>query len=225
METICGRYDVAQGRTPRNVQAASAIALLLQQSGGRVRQRARAVSSFVEQIVKMAVDLVGTNYTVDRIIRVEGEDGVITNEHVSPQELVKTKQWMDPLTGQIFEETYIPEMDIEVVAGTETPTSRVYYSELAMQLFKAGVIDEDALLDTLQFPRWREIIARKRAIQQAQEQQQIGTQPQQPGGSIPPELAGMVRGAQAQQGSPGGQQITGREMAALADLIGRLQKG
>lgn len=231
METICGRYDVAQGRTPRNVQAASAIALLLQQSGGRVRQRARAVSSFVEQIIKMAVELIGMNYTVDRIIRVEGEDGKVMNESVSPQELVRTTQWIDPLTGQVSEETYIPEMDIEVVAGTETPTSRVYYSELAMQLFGAGVIDEDALLDTLQFPRWREIVARKRAMRQAQAQAQMGVPPQggppppPQGGQIPPELAAMLGGEQTMRGAqaPGGQPSE-QELLMLAELIGRLQQ-
>lgn len=245
METICGRYDVAQGRTPRNIQAASAIALLLQQSGGRVRQRARAVSSFVEQIIKMVVDLIGMNYTVDRIIRVEGENGAVSWETVSPQDLLRTKTWYDPLTGQQHMETYVPEMDVEVTAGTETPTSRVYYSELAMQLYQQGIIDDEALLDTLQFPRWREILARKKAAaQQAQAAPQsspgLPGLPGLPGGVLQPgaapgsglgspELAGVAGGEQMAQGAQvpfgGGGGSQNADLAALAMLINQLQQG
>jgi hypothetical protein len=216
METVCGRYDVSQGRTPRNVQAASAIALLLQQAGGRVRQRARAVSSFVEQIVKMMLDLVGEHYTQERVIRVTGPEGQVSWRPVSNRGLFKTKVWVDPMTGQQFAEEYVPEMDVIVTAGTDTPTSRAYYSELAMQLFQSGVIDDIALLDTLQFPRWREILARRKQSAMQQQMQQAGMPP----GDVPPELLMAIQAAAAQQG---GQSQGGSIPPELAAMQGAAQ--
>ncbi len=178
METICGRHDVVQGRTPRNIQAASAIALLLQQAGGRVRQRSRAVASFVEQICRMALDLVAMHYTEERKIRVAGPEGTASWIPFSRRDIMKTVVSTNPLTGEQYTEEFVPEMDIIVTAGTETPTSKAYYSELAMKLYQMNVIDEIALLDTLQFPRWREVLARKNAP------------PPQSGGTTPP--AGVV---------------------------------
>lgn len=206
LETVCGRPDTQQGRTPRNIQAASAIALLLQQSGGRIRQRSRALSSFVEQICRKAVDLVGMNYTEERLIRIVGDNNEIRWEPVSNADFIKTKTWIDPLTGQQHMEEYIPEFDVVVSAGTETPTSRAYYGEMAIQLFQQGVIDDEALLDTIQFPQWREILARKRMV----EQQMMMAQQ----GMMPPQEAPMEQGNEMPPDA---------EMAQLAQMIAQMQ--
>ena len=229
METISGRFDVSQGRAPRNVQAASAIALLLQQAGGRVRQRARAVSSFAEQIVRKLVDLVSANYDQERLIRIIGDEGEVSWEHMSGKDLFKTKVWFNPLTGEEVLEEYVPDVDVIVTAGTDTPTSKAYYGELSMQLFQAGVIDEIALLDTLQYPQWREVLARRKAA--AQPQQPAGVPPVE-GGPMPPELAAML-GAQQMQADPyaavgggGGEPELGeQEMAELMRLLAMQEGG
>jgi hypothetical protein len=216
MEAVSGRYDVAQGRAPRNIQAASAIALLLQQSGGRVRQRARAISSFVEQIAQMMCDLIGMYYTVERLIRVEGKDGKPDWQRMSNQDFMKQNVYTDPNTMQPVVEDYIPEMDIEVIAGTETPTSKAYYSQLATDLFKMNVIDAEALLDTLQFPRWREILMRMR-----QPQQPVSGTSTAGSGGIPPELASLLGGGAA----PAQPSVQGEAMppdlAGLAGAVGQ----
>lgn len=239
METVCGRYDVAQGRTPRNIQAASAIALLLQQAGGRVRQRARAVSSFVEQIVRMMLDLVCMYYTEKRTIRVVGQDGVSSELSVSRGDITKQRTVINPLTGEQYTEEYVPEFDIIVTAGSETPTSKAYYSDLAVKLFQMGVIDEVALLDTLQFPRWREILARKRGGAASQIQQQGGTLPEIPNvpppegepGAVPqaPENQAVEQAAGA-EANPfaqigGSAPEGGGELEQLLSLLAQLQEG
>lgn len=241
LETICGRYDVSQGRTPRNIQAASAIALLLQQAGGRVRQRARAVTSFLEQLTRKVLDLIGMYYTEERLIRILGADGQVQWEPFSRNNILKTKTWTDPLTGQVYEEEYIPEFDVVVTAGTDTPTSKAYYSEMAMQLFQGGVIDEIALLDTLQFPRWREILARKQQAEAPPPPPPVPGMPPgglppgglPPGGlppgvvpgtpPVPPELAAMQQ-AGAVEANPYAQMGgAGNELEQLAKMIRELQ--
>jgi hypothetical protein len=200
MESISGRTDVAQGRTSRRIEAASAIALLLQQSGGRVRQRARAVSSFTSQIVSMLVDLIGQHYTEERLIRLTGADGSNEWQTISNKDFLKQKVWTDPVSGQQYQEDYVPEFDIIVTAGSETPTSRAYYSEMAMQLFQMGIIDEIALLEVVQFPRWREALGRKQqAMMRQQQQQQQQQQPPQEEGPPPEVIEAMTQQQQMQQ--------------------------
>lgn len=246
LETICGRYDVAQGRTPRNVRAASALALLLQQAGGRVRQRSRALSSFVEQLVQKIIYLVSTYYTEERLVRVVKKDGSVQWAPVSRKDFLLKKVWTNPLTGETKMEEYVPEVDVVVTAGAETPTSRAYYSDMAMALFRLGIIDEIALLDTLQFPGWREILGRKQAVaaqqqaalQQAAAMRQAEQQTQAvPVGEVPPEgqrrrvpqppEMTAMRGAGALEANPlagvgGG--VGGGDIEQLASLINALQQ-
>lgn len=238
MEAVSGRFDVAQGRAPRNVRAASGLALLLQQAGGRVRQRARAAASFVEQITHMIVDLVLKYYTEERLIRIVGKDGSISWDKRSAADFLKKKVYVDPVTGETVEEEYTPEFDVIVTTGTETPASKAYYTDLAVQLFQMGVIDEVALMETLQFPKWREVLARKAAVQaqvqaqaqaQAQAMQVQQSAQQQVGGPVPPEVEAMRGGAELQRnpmqaaygGAPG---IGGDEITRLVEALRSVER-
>ncbi len=230
MEAVCGRYDVAQGRTPRNIQAASAIALLLQQAGGRVRQRARAVASFVEQLVRMMLDLVGMYYTEERMVRILGEDEKPVVITVSRDQIVKRREVVNPLTGERQVLEYIPDYDVIVTAGAETPTSKAYFSDLAVRLYQMGVIDEIALLDTLQFPRWREILARRGVpVEQLKAQQQ---QQQPEGGPVAPEQAAVEEAVEIEANpfaeiggaAPEEAEAPEGEAARLQALMARLQE-
>ena len=77
------------------------------------------------------------------------------------------------LDGNQIREEFIPQFDIIVNVGSETPTSKVYYAELATQLYDKGIIDEIALLEVLDFPRWRQALERKKRAEQEAMQQQM----------------------------------------------------
>jgi hypothetical protein len=71
---------------------------------------------------------------------------------------------------------YLPAADNDVApmryqlqtgAGSMLPTSRQSRSNLMMQLFALGVVDEEAVLETLQVPNWRIITARVRELKAA----------------------------------------------------------
>lgn len=162
METVSGRVDISQGRSPRGIRAASAISLLLQQAAGRVRQRSRAVSSVVEQVVLLILDYIDQYYMDERLIRLMGPDGKVTWKTYKRDEVVR-EITRNPADGESYVERYIPDMDVLVTVGAETPTSKAYFSELAFELFQAEAIDVYALLDILDFPRWRSIRRRMEA--------------------------------------------------------------
>lgn len=79
---------------------------------------------------------------------------------------------------------YLPDVDgstplryqLLTGAGSMLPTSRQARSTLMMQLFNSGVVDEEAVLEALQVPNWRNIVARVREMKAA-----AGTLGQPPG--------------------------------------------
>ena len=99
-----------------------------------------------------------------------------------PQEMVPTKRYVantkqyqfSPSTRQYVAVTdwqqTAPskgEFDVEVEAGTSLPFMKQRRTNLAFQLFQAGAIDQEALLDSVEFPKADQIMRR---MQQAKEQ-------------------------------------------------------
>jgi hypothetical protein len=66
--------------------------------------------------------------------------------------------------------------DIEVVSGTSLPFQKEKRSALAMNLFKAGVVDDEELLDVLDWPRKDQVLKRMREKQA----KVTGGKPQEP---------------------------------------------
>lgn len=217
METVSGRLDISQGRAPRGVRAASAISLLLQQAAGRVRQRSRALAGFEKQIVSLQIMYIGHCYDDERLLRVVGADGMVEWDTFNRSDIVRVMKYTDPETGQQREEEYIPDLDINISVGAETPTSKAYYAEQALQLFQMQVIDDVALLDVLDFPKWRQI--HDRMVKVREEQQQAQMQQQQ---------AQQQAQAQAQQQGGGGMAGQGQlpvDPEAFAKLVQAIASG
>jgi len=185
METISGRFDITQGRAPRGVRAGYAIALLQQAAGGRTKDKADVLNDFISQILKLTLEYIKEFYTEARIYRILGQNNEIIGEGVFRNaQLLK----IDESTG----EEYIPDFDVEVSVGINTPISKAYIADLAVQLYGMQVIDRQAVLEAVDFPNWRNILARvegKQAPGQASEQ-------------VPPELAAALQGAGMPQSRP-----------------------
>jgi hypothetical protein len=78
------------------------------------------------------------------------------------------------------------EFDVEVQAGTSLPFMKQRRSNLAFQLFQAGAIDQEALLEAVEFPKSDETMRRmNEAKQQAAQAQAAATQPIGPGAYAP----------------------------------------
>jgi hypothetical protein len=154
----------------------------------------------------MMLDLASRYYTEERMIRIIGADEEASWQPISREDIMLSRVQINPLTGEETVEKYLPEYDIIVTAGTETPASKAYYGDLAMRLFQLGVIDDVALLDTLQFPGWREILDRMKnnaaALAMARASQAPppeGRAPASPGGSM---SRAPVGGGGASPGAP-----------------------
>ncbi|MDQ0873788.1 hypothetical protein QFZ77_002447 [Paenibacillus sp. V4I3] len=83
-------------------------------------------------------------------------------------------------TKESAERAYkILQFTVEIEAGSSLPTSRMARKEEALELAKMQMIDQEAVLDSFDWPKRDDIIKRMKEAQQAQMQQQQQMQEQQ----------------------------------------------
>jgi hypothetical protein len=120
------------------------------------------------------------------------------DQFADPQEMVPTKKYIanskqyqfNPSTRQYVAVTEWQatapskgEFDIEVQAGTSLPFMKQRRTNLAFQLFQAQAIDQEALLDSVEFPKKDEIMRRMNEAKQAAAQAQAAAAQPQPVGT------------------------------------------
>ena len=172
METITGVHDVTQGRRPGQVTAASAIAMLQEAGQARIRDKARNLEDMIRRVGRLMVSRILQFYTPGRVIRIRGQAGEL-----------EFLQW-DPT--QVHHG-----LDFHVEAGSSLQMNEQLRYQLALELFQAGAIDVQGLLEVSNFPQRDEIIQRmqqQQAMQMMMMMQQAGGAPM-PG--APPGAPGM----------------------------------
>jgi len=129
--------DADRGQAPSGVIAASAIAQL-QERNQEVRQnKIAAIDSLVVNKSKWAIGFWQNFGTKSETVEVGGD----------PVEFVGTDH-----AGRRF--SYVVE------AGSTTPRTSLHVEEMAQALFDKGAIDRRALLETINFQDWKQIIER-----------------------------------------------------------------
>lgn len=165
----------------------------------RLRQKIRNMEYAVRKIGKMWLELMLKNYTEQRVMRLlnsqtnESEYVFIfreDNSEIAKQiklkvsaEIIEGTEQKDPNTGRPMPGTGQPKykhvlnmadikggMDLMVATGSTVSTSQIATFSQAIELFKLGVIDAQALLDAADYPNKEEIM--KRMQERAQQSQQ-----------------------------------------------------
>lgn len=207
---VSGVHDVTQGRKPAGVTAAEAINELQEAAHTRVRLKERNMTVSLSKLARLTIAIMLQRYRAARYMRVAGNDS-------EPPAFVEFS--IDELTGPNGEPTnqlqiqrrnhvYSPEakqyvptkfetatavkslFDVKVQAGTAMPFAKAQRGNLAMKLFESQAIDQEALLDALEFPKAQEIMQRMeaKAMEQAQAEAAAAGQP----AGAPPQPAAMA---------------------------------
>ena len=129
--------DADRGKGPKGVIAASAIVALQERNQVLMQAKTTAIDNLVENRSRWAIGLWQNHGTAQDQVTVAGEAMPFIGVQYA---------------GRKF--SYVVE------AGSTTPRTSLQVQELAMGLIKEGVIDRQAVLQTLNFPNWKEIIAR-----------------------------------------------------------------
>lgn len=112
------------------------------------------------------------------------------NRTIPKQEFAPAESMVE---GEDYEE-YSPEYDVQVKVGSEMPSGRTYYMELAKELFRINAIDLETLWDLMETSKFppKELI-----LERLQNRQPPPGQPwQQPG------MEEMLAGGNLQEGQP-----------------------
>lgn len=141
---VSGTFELDQAQVKgREVIAYKAIAALLERAATMMRGKIRAYSRLIRERGRMYLSHVMNFYTEERWITYQ-ENGI-----------TQTK----PITGTKM----ILPAKLTVVSGSTMPISRIQQREEAIELFKGGAIDQQELLEKLDWGNRAEVIKRTQA--------------------------------------------------------------
>ena len=144
LETLIGLHDrvhaiqdVDRGETPGNVEAASAIVALQERNAVLIQHKIDGIDYLVQERGNYAI--AQWQMHGHKIETVKSDDDTYEFSGIS-------------LAGHHFNYT--------VESGSSMPKTSLQIQEQSQALFEKGAIDQQALLENLNFPKWREIVER-----------------------------------------------------------------
>jgi hypothetical protein len=121
MDDISGQHEVSKGQVPPGVTAATAISYLQEQDDTRLSTTIDSIEQGVEKLAHHVLSHVTQFWTVERMVKVAGEDGTWSAEMLKGSSLAGNT-------------------DIRVEAGSALPTSKAAKQAFIMDLMKMGFI-------------------------------------------------------------------------------------
>ena len=190
---VAGQSDFSRGEAPGGVTAASAIEQLISVSRTRIRQKQRNLDGYLRTAGRQYLHRVLEYYTVPRVFRLTGKDGIPYWLKLSIEKSVDDKgnklttaiiqSYAKGDNGQVItsdpERVFLRgELDIKVQSGSALPFEAADKERKALALFDREIIDAEEVLDQMQYPNREKVLARLAQRQQeaAQAQQQIPPQ-------------------------------------------------
>lgn len=142
--TIAGTFELDQAATPgKNVIAYKAIAALIEQASTMRKGKIRSYSAMIRERGRAYISLAQNWYTEDRWITYK-KDGSSESQKITREDLLYP-------------------VKLTVVTGSTLPVSKVQKREEAIVLFDKGVIDQEALLEDLDWTNRKSILERMKA--------------------------------------------------------------
>jgi hypothetical protein len=174
IDQVSGMHDITQGRKPMGVTAAKAIETLQEAAQTRIRLKERNLGGSLVQLGYLVVNTMMQYYVKPRVAKLaqkgqwpqflefyfkspdETSYSMATKYHTfyeNNRKYIAEQDWAEtqPTKG-IF--------DIEVQSGTSLPFQKENRANLAMSLFDKKAIDQESLLDTLQWKDKDKIMTR-----------------------------------------------------------------
>jgi len=195
-DTQSGVHDITQGRKPAGITAAQAIDTLQEAAQTRIRLKERNMQHSLTQLGRLVIALMLQFYHNPRMVRLTGsdkwpeyfewfvEDTGDGNYKYNKRSYSYDQQSNQYRPNRNWEQSQKPSkgiFDIEVVAGTNLPWMKSQRSGLALQLAQAGMIDQKAVLDALEWKGKEEIINRMEQKKNQDMQAQAAAAANKPG--------------------------------------------
>lgn len=196
-DQISGINDVTQGRRPQGITAAEALQTMQEAAQTRIRLKERNLQVALSRLGELVISRIMQFYSEPRVVRVAGDntpwsrffefyidrtpDGMY-QMHRNSYAYDEQSQQYNPRGWQTVGRPTKGLFSVQVHGGTSLPYLRERRGELAMRLKQMNVIDDQELLESLDWPRREEIAKRMGEAKQAEAQAQAQAAAQKQGG-------------------------------------------
>lgn len=188
LDGLAGTVEVTQGLRPTGVNTGIALQVLHEAARQRMTAPAAAWTAAKAHLGQLVLELMQKFYTEERVLAIV-EAGEAQLVGVTPDDLtatVPTEEWDEEAQAPVMK-TENRRYMVVTQAGGEIPLSMAARAELAVQLaqipsslVRPSVIDDEALLDAVQFPGRDRVLERKaQLVEQQQQAQQQAMEMQQ----------------------------------------------
>lgn len=207
-DKIQGLQDVTRGAESSYVQSGIMLEGYVEAAQTRPRMKNRNLEAALQDAGELILLRYMQFYTQPRMWRITSKEGYpqFIEFYMPDVEVGVDPKTNIPITkkvAKIRKQTTMPDgsqqvqtsqtdvkgmPDVRVTTGSALPFAKAQKSQTALSLFNAGAIDQEALLDTIDWPDYEEVIKRMQAQAQAAQQAkaQAAQQAQQGKGAPPP---------------------------------------
>lgn len=182
---VSGATDLSKGIEPTNVTAAAAIQDLQQAQQTRLRLKSRYLDAFLNDFGKLYLSRIFQYYSVPRIVRVSG-DNKAENYFYFHVEKLETDE-KDPQGNTVYKRVahimdhrgqakaieIMGDFDVKVSTGSSLEFAKQARNDEVMKLFQLGVIDDEELLKSMDYPNYESVLQRQHQKKQAMQQAQM----------------------------------------------------
>ncbi|MBC7340547.1 MAG: hypothetical protein H5U04_11995 [Firmicutes bacterium] len=166
IQLVSGIFDVVMGQTPRRITAASAISLLQDAAYRRIGSINDSFAASIALALYQYLHVVLQFYPTQRFERVLGSGvRVVGNYPEGMVDPAERERWKAENGIALVLGDVKPMYDVRVSMESALPQTKSQRARIAMELRTIGVLDDQAVLEALEWPDWEEIVARKQAAQ------------------------------------------------------------
>jgi hypothetical protein len=194
---VSGNQEVTQGRNPEGVTAMGAITALQEAAQTRLRLKSRHLDAHLQDLGQMYASRVFQAYSAPQVFRLTNNQNAsqffkmhiapvldeagqpVMNEDGAPKRKAIVRGYLQAPDSSMSEDPVAKEFevrakfDVRANTGSSLPFAKVEKFAQAKEMFQLGAIDQQALLESSDFPNWEAILARMQAAQAEQQQAQM----------------------------------------------------
>jgi len=144
VEYTSGVFAISQGDPQGAPETFSATLALEEYANRRMANTAEILSHAKRILGRVIIGLCQDTYTIPKMIRVVGDEGLVTEVIVNHE-------------GNVLDQA---KYDVIIESGRFAPTNRVAHGQFMMDLYERGIIDNQGVLEALDLPKKEKLLER-----------------------------------------------------------------
>ena len=142
-----------QGKKPGQVQSSLGVESLQMMAAAMIRIKARALESLLQRVGQKFISRVIQFYTKDRVLYLVGPSGDFKEYNFV------RKHFHEAISAAALKDAH-RDFRFRVQPGSSLSMTKTQKALMAAELFKIGAVDDQAVLEAIEWPNWKEVLER-----------------------------------------------------------------